>query len=390
MELSISRFLPDELPLGAINTTDSITYEVTPDGIGNDVAQTRYTLEKAPVKRVNTVIARVNGTQGELIEGVDWELQDDKAIVFLNGGSRPDANTTFTVQYTAKSVLSRFIKSIEEESDSSKDKLGAQVSPSPEDDTVVTSKYIDTATDRELDELGKLFGELGRRAGRDTDKYRTYLKGVARVYDGRGTRESLAEAAAIVVSSDDVSISTQEISFREDFFRNEYGLEFDSFERHRPNLLYDIIEIADPAGVKFIGPIYNVDPDGVKSVEGPNVSVDNYERFDTQDDVPSDFINPLGQKIRTLDQQLQFETEVQSEKNLAKEFNWAEQKIIGPERESAGSWNQFQWGEQNWSSSVLTEFELVGPKWDFAQWITVESQGTVTLLTRNRQTTHST
>lgn len=377
MNRQISDFLPDVFPFGNIEKTESITYKTYDDGDGGFIPETEYELSKAPVNSVAEVVATVDGERKTLVRDVDWDVVNDEKVVFLDG-ERPDPETTFTVRYYAESILSRYLKSVEETTEAVDDDIGVNKPISDDDNTVVSSKYISTAKDNELDEIGKLFGPLGQRAGRSRERYRTYLKSIAKVYNGRGTKDSLADAVSTIVSSDDVTIERDQISFREDFVNNEYAILFDEFESHRVSLLYDISEIADPSGVKFIGPVYNGGVDSTTAIEGPKIDIDDYEQYDSQLSVPADFIDPIGPNESILDVADIFGEDVTNEIILPREFEWAHQIVQNSEQSSGGDWSEFQWGEESWSSQTEADVEIVGPEWEFADWNYIESQGTFT------------
>jgi hypothetical protein len=379
MNRSITDFLPRALPFNEVRSSDEITYKTYDDGDGGFVPEREYTLEKAPINRVREVRATVDGSRKTLVEDVDWKLENNTDIVFLEDGEAPDPETTFTVEYTAESILSRFIESVEEETEKIDETIGIDSELSSDNNTVVSSKYIETAGENELDEIGKLFGPLGRRAGRSESRYRTYLKSIAKVYNGRGTKDSLAGAVSTVVSSANNTVGRDEISFKENFVRNEYGVKFNSFESHEIGLLYDIAEIADPSGVKFIGPVYDTGTDATTAIEGPKISLDQYDEFDSQSQVPPDFINPVGRSEEVPEVASIFTDDSESEEVLRREFEWAHQQIDNVQPSSGGDWSQFQWGEEDWSSQSDSSVTIVGPDWNFADWNFIESQATFDL-----------
>jgi hypothetical protein len=375
MDSNIFDFLPSILPSGRINTTETFTYKTFPDGEGGSVDKKEYQLSKAPVNSVKDVSVIVNEKEISLEKNDDWIIEDNERIIFTDG-KHPDPDTDFTVTYSAQSVLSRYLESVEEETESVDDEIGVNSTFSTDNNTVVSSKYISTARDEELDEIGKLFGPLGRRAGRDTERYRQYLKGISNVYNGRGTKDSVANVVSTVVSSEDVKVERDEIGFKEYFNDNEYSITFDRFENHRISLLYDIAEIADPSGVKFVGPTYNLNSDGPTFTEGPQVSVNEYEQFDTLSDVPSDFIDPLAPQENIRRELNIFEDNVTSEKRPPRDFEWAHQKISTAKGADGGNWNEFQWGENDWDSFDEIDIEITGDYWEFADWNRITSQGT--------------
>lgn len=139
---------------------------------------------------------------------------ENASVDFGIGGDNPDAGTVFYVDYYADSIISRFIDSHEQEIE----KVEADT------DHVIQSHFVDEAEGQELDELGKLFGELGKRRGRTDSQYRIYLKSIVQSFAGRGTLSGIkfAVASGIDVTEDDIQIF-------EDFENNEYEIQITNF-----------------------------------------------------------------------------------------------------------------------------------------------------------------
>jgi len=121
-------------------------------------------------------------------------------------------------------------------------------------DNVLESLQVEHAPTRALDELGKDFGELGKRRGRDDDQYRSFLLGLVAAFDGRGTPPGLKTAIAVGVlaSADDVSLI-------EDFGTQEYEvvLENEAWSPHRSGTVRDLADLADPSVVQLRGPVHH-------------------------------------------------------------------------------------------------------------------------------------
>jgi hypothetical protein len=52
---------------------------------------------------------------------------------------------------------------------------------------IILSRQVDNATGNDLDRIGKLFGEIGKRRGRNDKEYASYLKSVVKGFRARGT-----------------------------------------------------------------------------------------------------------------------------------------------------------------------------------------------------------
>jgi len=73
---------------------------------------------------------------------------------------------------------------------------------------VKLSWQIENAEGNELDEIGKIFGDLGKRRGRNDNNYRIFLKSIVSTFSGRGTIPDMRFAInnALLVGDFDVEI----------------------------------------------------------------------------------------------------------------------------------------------------------------------------------------
>ena len=62
--------------------------------------RTRYDLKRTPVKEITTVEGTHDGATHQFESGIDYILTDD-SLIWLGGGSKPDINTTFYIDYIA-------------------------------------------------------------------------------------------------------------------------------------------------------------------------------------------------------------------------------------------------------------------------------------------------
>jgi len=115
--------------------------------------------------------------------------------------------------------------------------------------TCQSEVYVDTARviDRitgDLDRIGSLFGELGRRRNRADDEYADYLKSIVGSFSGRGTVPGIKQAVAT-----SIGMEPDDISIREDFTDNSYQVVFDTWPSHRGRTVETVAELADPSGI---------------------------------------------------------------------------------------------------------------------------------------------
>lgn len=111
-------------------------------------------------------------------------------------------------------------------------------------ESIKVSRQVDRASGQDLDRIGKLFGSVGRRRGRDDNSYKRFLKSVVQAFSGRGTDLSMrrALAAALDIDVDDVQIV-------EDTDNVEYVVVLSDWSAHSTNTIYEIADTVDPSGV---------------------------------------------------------------------------------------------------------------------------------------------
>lgn len=234
--------LPDIFPTNEIEVDEEDHLYETFEGDSGTVLEKReYTLDKAPIDEFVEVTGVVNGQTFTFTEGTDYELSnDDNRIVWKDDpADRPDAGSIFYVTYRADSIISRYLSSNEEELDSIDEQL----------EEVISSKFVDSATGQELDEIGSLFGDtIGKRRGRSDTQYRTYLKSVVQSFVSRGTKNGIKLAVSAATG-----IPIEDITINEDFQNNEYELEIIPRTPINTPLISEVAEIADPSGVFLDG-----------------------------------------------------------------------------------------------------------------------------------------
>jgi hypothetical protein len=112
--------------------------------------------------------------------------------------------------------------------------------------TVIASKYIGEVEGVELDRVGALFGELGRRRGRNDSQYRGYLRSIVKSFDGRGTNPGIKFAIASVVQ-----IEPDDVQIIEDFVNLEDTIRLSKWEAHSTELIFEVFNLASPSGVSL-------------------------------------------------------------------------------------------------------------------------------------------
>lgn len=135
------------------------------------------------------------------------------------------------------------------------------------------SRQVEHAEGNELDELGRLFGTIGRRRGRDDDEYRKYIKSIVPVFSGRGTHESVRRAISAALS-----MPMEDFTIEENTTTVSYAIYVHDWTNHDLQGLREIAQIADPSGVELTDVIYG--PIDNKTIVTDTVTYDAGEVFE--------------------------------------------------------------------------------------------------------------
>lgn len=262
--MSIIRdILPDIIPDEKIVVEDeSHLFRTTEYPDGTTKQQQKYLLNKAPVISIKNVYGTVDDNSEDFIEGQDYELSNDKTTIdFSVGGKSPDSDTEFYVTYTSRSIIDRYVEAHEEIISDVDDKKAEAIS----------ANFINQADGQELDELGKLFGELGKRRNRNDTEYRSYLKSIVQSFSGRGTVDGIKFAV-----SSGLGVNTGDINLFEDFENNEYEIGIVDFQKIEGGIdsstVTTLAQLSDPSGVSFVATRYTLDGDSVVVEPGTSAS----------------------------------------------------------------------------------------------------------------------
>lgn len=257
---SILEHLPPVLPTGETRTTEEHTFEITHHDDGSTSTKYVYHLDKAPIDQVDSVVGTSGDRRQTFEQGVDYAVVDsngdgsDDAVDFSIGGDDPDEDTTFEVTYVSESILSRYVSAHDEEMDTFEGDIQA----------VIESRQIDRASGKDLDRIGALFGDLGKRRGRNDEEYRVFIKSIVQSFQGQGTKPGMkfAIAAGIGTSMDNVIIE-------ENYEDVGYTIRIENVNtQFLSTVVADMAELADPSGVELLSaPVVLFDGDQVVLVE---------------------------------------------------------------------------------------------------------------------------
>ena len=240
---SILEYLPDYIPKSdiKIDVTDDFEYrsESTP--------KTVYTIENGPVERIDELTATVSGTTRNLVVGEEVELRDTTgdaqydSVAFIDGDVIPDDDTEFEATYVIEPVVSRYVGSFDEDIDIVGDRI----------DDSIDSKYINSASGRELDRIGSSYGSIGQRLGREDPEYRSFLRSIADAFDATGTKSGIKFVAGAVLELD-----PDDIEVVEDFDQTAFTVRAEQPEEAIiTESFQSLIESASPSGVGLYQPL---------------------------------------------------------------------------------------------------------------------------------------
>jgi hypothetical protein len=235
--MTLKERLPPVLATENVRVNENHTLRVSGNGKVRE-----YTLDKAPIQKIEEVNGELNGRDHTFVKNSDYELANGKTIIRWIGDT-PDSGTVFTVTYVSDSVMSRYLEAHQEQFDSVEDAITA----------AVDAKFISTASGDELDELGELFDEIGSRNGRSDADYKRFLRTIVNSFISRGTKSGIKLAVSSVTGVD-----IEEIGINEDFSDNSYTVSIGVEETFNSNDVAQAAELADPSGINFDGTTISV------------------------------------------------------------------------------------------------------------------------------------
>lgn len=130
----------------------------------------RHPLERPPVKKISSVYGLRNGSGYRFSEGVDFTLEDEQVLQWVDGGALPDKGSTFQVNYFSGATTSpvtdiqvgSVARTLMEAAALEMAGLYAQMQ------VVYDAGFIDTASGTSLDHVVALLGIDRFRAGHNT------------------------------------------------------------------------------------------------------------------------------------------------------------------------------------------------------------------------------
>lgn len=260
---NIMEYFPRIIPKDTIQIVDEAhEFVVLKYEDGTSSTKYKYKIDKAPIESVEKITGYVNGSEYTFEKNVDYEVIDNDGDNKLDtvdwsiGGKQPDDNTEFYITYTAEPIIERYIEAHEETTNDVDKKI----------EEVIDSRQINNATGDDLDRIGSLFGDLGKRRGRTDNEYRIFLKSIVRSFGGRGTLPGLKFAISAGINT-----NPENIEIIEDFNKVGYKIRINNVDTSIiSSVINDLAELADPSGVELLAPPVIV-------LEGSNIYIDRTE-----------------------------------------------------------------------------------------------------------------
>lgn len=143
---------------------------------------------------------------------------------------------------------------------------------------VIASTQVGNAAGTDLNNVGGIFGAIGKRRGRGDAAYENYLKTIVRAYEGNGTRGGLKFVVANIVLAPEDTIGVVE-----HFSDLEYTVRVSRWETHTVGSIWTLADISDPSAVEMRDLIYDCGDAAVKLSPAESTEVtDTHESPDAQ------------------------------------------------------------------------------------------------------------
>lgn len=235
--------IPNYVPKDELRFEDTIKFEYVTDSSPKTV----YTLSKAPVERLTEVTSTVDGQPYKYDIGTEVELRDADSdgdldsIAFIDSDVYPDEGAAIDSLYVAESFFKRYTEPFSADLDALGDDLNA----------IQKSKYIELASGRQLDLIGRGFGDLGLRRNRNDDEYRDYLLTLIRAFDARGTINDITFVTAGLFRVDE-----EKVTVDEDYHESGFEVRvYDPDVRLDLNSVNELIRLSSPTGVELLSSV---------------------------------------------------------------------------------------------------------------------------------------
>lgn len=152
------------------------------------------------------------------------------------------------------SVLRRYLDAHDEELEEFETDLNA----------VSDSNKVDLAFNEDIEHVGAIFGQIGRRRGRNDTNYKNYLQSIVESFSGRGTKPGIKFAIAGGLNTE-----SENIEIIEHFDTLENSLVIKDWNAHRNETVVTLFNLAKPSVVQLRYPIrYETSDEGSTTMSG--------------------------------------------------------------------------------------------------------------------------
>jgi len=278
-------------------------------------------------------------------------------------------NFPYVIPRDPASVIKRYIDAHDDEIETFEDKL----------DEVMDSHQIDNATGDELDEIGKIFGRLGKRESRDDQDYRIYLKTIVQAFNGRGTVPGIISAVAAGLGEPEDNIEVTE-----DYQNLEYDIIIKDWPSHKGSTVEELADLADASVARLNRTVYKIDEDETGISDNLEIS----EGQVISDDVGADDAAFVNDNLITAADTFGLDDEVAvspDTNNITEAIGTADVvnvnnnlQQVADELGAADSADAFEreLNQARWEDNQDAQDET---NWDFFEWTEIIDLGTITV-----------
>lgn len=309
-----------------------------------DASNDEFSLYKDGQNKIDTDSASVSSNLSDWLRvevdiGADGQI--DARLFDANGTQIASAGIT-DIEYTSAGIR------------------WSALNTSGQSNVFFDTAVVDERRSTELDLIGAMFGELGRRRGRSDSEYKQFLRSIVQSFAGRGTIDGIKFAVASALTSD-----PSNIIINEDFINNEYQVQLNQpWPAHKVVTITELADIADPSGIGLGSILYKLNPEEVSFDDSLSITtgVGLIEQAGSDDTVvPGANTTSVSDGLGTDD------TVASANTNPANQFRWGEipQGSVSP---SGDEWGSFDWDSGSWAESADTITQPTGDRWDFMQW----------------------
>jgi hypothetical protein len=247
------------------------------------------------------------------------------------------------------SVIKRYLDGYSDESNDFGEELEA----------IRNSRFVDKAVGGDLDEIGKQYGAIGKRAGRDDESYRAYLKSLVQVFRFRGTVPGIKSAVAAGL---DINPGLEETPGQDDIeifehFNDEppssdpekfleYSIELYDWTPHEVGTVTELAELSDASVSRLRKIEYKPAFEEVQSDDTASIA----EGFSLSDGFSSDDDRFIDNNLLSEDEQFAADDKVIVDSNRSTSVDGSAVQDVSKEPITRPvRWNDANWETLHWA-----------------------------------------